>query len=110
MAKALGLSEQDFYDQFAHRMKPRKTGWSLNEHKTEHGYDCALLDRTSQPGKALCRVHNARPQQCRTWPFWPENISSPRAWQRAARNCEGINQGKRYTLQQIRIERDTTPL
>ena len=110
MAQAIGLSEQDFYNQYAHRMTPRKAGWSLNERKTEHGYDCVFLDRTSQPGKALCRVHNARPGQCRTWPFWPENISSPRAWQRTARHCEGINQGKRYTLQQIRIERDTTPL
>jgi uncharacterized protein len=109
IARTLDLSPENFLAKYTHPMKHGKSGLSLNEHKTVHGYDCVFLDRTTDPGKALCSIHDARPQQCRTWPFWPENISSPRAWQRAARQCEGINQGPRYTFQQIRIQRDATP-
>ena len=28
-----------------------------------------------------CTVYEARPTQCRTWPFWSENLS-PKAWQK----------------------------
>eukprot|EP00961_Rhodomonas_salina_P046921 629705-Rhodomonas_salina.2 len=28
-------------------------------------------------GKAICSLYEARPKQCRTWPFWPENLASP---------------------------------
>ena len=27
-----------------------------------------------------CSVHQVKPTQCRTWPFWPENLASPEAW------------------------------
>jgi len=46
--------------------------------------DCVFLK-----GK-LCTVYDHRPQQCRTFPWWPDNLESPEAWQQAARDCEGI--------------------
>jgi Fe-S-cluster containining protein len=98
-----------FLEQYTHTMRSPKKGRSLNEHKTEHGYDCVFLDRTTDPDKALCSIHENRPQQCRTWPFWPENIKSPRAWQRTSRACEGINRGPVIPLHQIRVQRDSTP-
>jgi len=40
-----------------------------------------------------CEAYAARPGQCRSYPFWPEILSSRRAWNREARRCEGIGRG-----------------
>jgi Fe-S-cluster containining protein len=42
-------------------------------------------------GKA-CGVYEARPNQCRTWPFWPEHMT-PKSWGEVARFCQGIGKG-----------------
>jgi Fe-S-cluster containining protein len=36
-----------------------------------------------------CRVYRARPEQCRTWPFWPENLESEERWEDVERVCPG---------------------
>ncbi|HEU0075545.1 MAG TPA: YkgJ family cysteine cluster protein [Dehalococcoidia bacterium] len=38
-----------------------------------------------------CTVYDARPTQCRTYPWWLVNIQDPRAWQETAAVCEGID-------------------
>ena len=107
MAKELGLSVSAFRKQYARKLHD---GWSLNEHLTEAGYDCIFLDRTTQPGKALCRVYRTRPKQCQTWPFWPENLRTPAHWNRARDTtpCPGMDQGNIVPIEQIRIQRDQT--
>jgi Fe-S-cluster containining protein len=40
-----------------------------------------------------CSIHPAKPTQCRLFPFWPEIVSSLKAWRRTARLCPGIGQG-----------------
>ena len=59
-------------------------------------HDEFLLD---DPGPACmfledrrCSVYDARPTQCRTWPFWPENMQ-PRSWARVAEFCPGVGKG-----------------
>ena len=42
-----------------------------------------------------CSVHQARPTQCRTYPFWPEILASRQDWRREAADCPGIGQGAR---------------
>jgi Fe-S-cluster containining protein len=37
-----------------------------------------------------CRIYAARPERCRSWPFWPELRDSPDAVRRACRLCPGI--------------------
>lgn len=39
-----------------------------------------------------CSVYDARPTQCRTYPFWGETIT-PLGWLRERARCEGIGQG-----------------
>jgi uncharacterized protein len=40
-----------------------------------------------------CSVYEARPTQCRTWPFWPENMSA-KAWSlEVASFCPGVGRG-----------------
>ena len=40
-----------------------------------------------------CRVYEARPAQCSSYPFWPEIVKTSAAWQREGRRCEGIGRG-----------------
>ena len=49
-----------------------------------------------------CAVYSARPDQCRTWPFWPENLASPDAWEQVREVCPGSGQGRVYTIGEIR--------
>ena len=105
LAADLGMAHDDFLRTHARTIDGR---WSLNEHSTEHGFDCIFLDRTTQPGKALCRVYRSRPVQCRTWPFWDENLTSRRAWDNARRRtpCPGMGTGPLIPIEKIRIQRD----
>ena len=110
IAAHLKMSEEEFLGGYAHRDMRR---WTLNELATDHGYDCVFLRRDGD-GKALCSIYSVRPRQCRTWPFWPENLKSQRAWKRAARHCSGMtegmeNKGKFFPINEIRILRDQTP-
>lgn len=102
MAARLGVGVAEFMERFTHHTP---AGRSLREVPGGLGLDCILLDRDSEPGKALCRVYQDRPSQCRTWPFWTHNLSSERAWRQAARTCPGIDRGTHYTPLQIRVIR-----
>ena len=61
--------------------------------------DCIFLKR--QGGQATCSIYPVRPKQCRTWPFWNENLKSPDGWNRAAANCPGMNVGREYDFAAI---------
>ena len=61
--------------------------------------DCIFLQKTGS-GKQ-CVIYSVRPNQCRTWPFWPENLYSPDAWNEAVRRCPGMNRGKLYNCGEI---------
>lgn len=107
MAAKIGVDEATFYRDYARRVGTR---WSLKELNTKHGCDCVFLDRESIPGKAICSLYEARPTQCRTWPFWPENLESPEAWAEAKRStpCPGMDSGPLVPIDRIRIQRDAT--
>lgn len=107
MAGALGLDYQEFMDRFALRRGPT---WTLREVDSPDGdgYDCVLLERDPD-GLTRCTVHRERPTQCRTWPFWPENLKSPRTWRQAGRECEGIERGPLVGYREICHNRDLTP-
>ena len=48
-----------------------------------------------------CDVYPARPWQCRTWPFWPENMDRT-MWEReVAPFCPGVGKGRLYTAEEI---------
>ncbi len=106
LAQRIGVSEREFYRRFARREDDGR--WTLIERETEHGHDCIFLDRTTAPGKAVCGVYEARPAQCRTWPFWPENLRTPRTWHSVKRNtpCPGMDRGQLVPIEAIRIQRD----
>jgi Fe-S-cluster containining protein len=61
------------------------------------GGDCIFWDRA-----AGCTVYPARPVQCQTWPFWPENIETPDDWAHVNRVCPGSNRGRLFSVDEIR--------
>lgn len=103
LALRLGMTAEEFIATYTHQTY---AGRSLTEVASPTGFDCVFLDRQKIPGKAVCGVYEDRPAQCRTWPFWKSNLHSRSHWERASRNCPGINTGTGYTVQQIRVLRD----
>lgn len=58
--------------------------------------DCAFLEGNR------CSVYEARPIQCRTWPFWPENMNAT-VWERDVVGfCAGIGKGRMFSADEIR--------
>jgi hypothetical protein len=68
--------------------------WHLKSDKKSG--DCIFLkDRR-------CSTYNARPTQCRTWPFWPE-VMSAKAWKsEVIEFCPGAGKGKIVPASTIR--------
>ncbi|MGA0164420.1 MAG: YkgJ family cysteine cluster protein [Bdellovibrionota bacterium] len=48
-----------------------------------------------------CSVYEARPTQCRTWPFWPE-LMNARSWSKdVAAFCPGVGKGRVWKKEEI---------
>jgi len=94
IAEHLQMTPGELRHKYLHRVGLRTT---IIEHRVTK--DCIFLRQVGE--KKLCAIYPVRPNQCRTWPFWPENLSSPNAWNEAARRCPGINRGRRYSFEEI---------
>ncbi len=80
MADFLQVSKQEFLEKYTREVDGKRTLVEL-----PNSYDCIFLREKK------CLLYEARPKQCKTFPFWPENLTSRRAWNAAARRCEGID-------------------
>ncbi|MEO6807603.1 MAG: YkgJ family cysteine cluster protein [Isosphaeraceae bacterium] len=98
LADHLRLSVEDFGRQYL-----RQVGQRLSLIERPNG-DCVFWSRSSG-----CTVYQARPNQCQTWPFWPDNLESPEEWARATRTCPGTGQGQWFSLEEIRASAARTP-
>lgn len=89
-AKHLNISTAAFTRQYC----DMKDGvWHLKEDPKNP--DCMFLKNKR------CSTYEARPTQCRTWPFWPE-VLNPKAWKsEVASFCPGIGKGQLWTKEQI---------
>ena len=56
--------------------------------------DCAFWNQG-------CTIYPVRPRQCRTFPFWSENLESREAWAAVEKICQGAGQGRLYQLEEI---------
>jgi Fe-S-cluster containining protein len=77
----------------------RRIGFRTTIIEQPDNRDCVFMRRSE--GQKKCIIYPVRPNQCRTWPFWPENLSSPDAWNKTAQKCPGINRGKSYNHGEI---------
>jgi len=83
LAEHLNLSVEVFSQRYVRKIGDR---FSLTEHPKT--YDCVFLKEKK------CQVYALRPKQCRTFPWWPQNLKSQAEWQEAAKHCEGIRLDK----------------
>ena len=98
------LTDSDLDRLSAHFKLPLKTFIRKFTEKTDgHVHlkgperDCRFLENRA------CTIYGARPGQCRTWPFWPENMD-PQVWKsEVAPRCPGIGNGRVYPPEEIDI-------
>ena len=90
MATFLKVSEAEFIKTYCQvtegyyhlRTYPKKT-------------ECLFLQENK------CSVYEARPTQCRTWPFWPEVLNA-KSWKKeVAQFCPGVDKGRLYSKKEI---------
>lgn len=90
IAAHMGLSTSTFT-----RRHCEKSGgvWHLKESRSNP--DCQFLK-----GKS-CGIYEARPEQCRTWPFWPEVLQAKRWKKDVAEFCPGVGKGRVWSGDEI---------
>ena len=89
IAEHLVMSVDAFNEKYARRTG---RGHSLKE---VDNYDCVFLNESG------CGIYAARPRQCRTFPFWEENLSGPSAWKKLKKECPGIGVGRLWSREEI---------
>ena len=97
IAKIVELPVEDFEDQYTRKIGIRR---SLKEFSNG---DCVFFDNVTRK----CEVYEARPRQCRTWPFWDSNLRTTEAWERTCVDCPGSGTGKLHQLGEIEERRKT---
>jgi len=77
---------------FTRKYCERQNGiWKLKDFDE----NCRFLD-----GK-ICGIYEARPTQCRTWPFWPETLSAKSWAKEVASYCPGVGKGRVWKKTEI---------
>lgn len=73
-------------------MHTRPYGGRISLQEFANG-DCTFFD----PASRRCTIYSVRPRQCRSWPFWASNVSSPAAWEQVKVDCPGAGRGERVS-------------
>jgi hypothetical protein len=98
-AESLRVTPDEFIEQYTRRIGGRYT---LEEVKN---WNCVMLRDAG--GDSGCRIYPVRPVQCRTFPFWDENLREKEHWNHAAEDCPGMNRGRLYSCEEIeRLRRE----
>lgn len=90
LSKFTNLNSKDFIKLYC----DKTDGFIHFKEKNKKG-KCIFLD------KKKCSIYEARPTQCRTWPFWSENMNAKIWNEEISKFCPGINQGKLFTKENI---------
>ena len=96
--------ERDDVRALASHFEMSATEFRRRHTRKDEGHTVLRMDGPQCPflEGSRCTVYEARPRQCRTFPFWPENLKTRRRWESLATFCPGIGQGKRVPLLTIR--------
>jgi len=95
LAKQIDLDPETFEKKYVRKIGMRR---SLVEYPNG---DCVFFDTE----KRNCSVYEARPRQCKTWPWWNSNIKSEEAWEETRAVCPGCNSGKQlYSIEHIQAQ------
>ncbi len=80
-AAFLGLTAAGFETKYVYRTR------SFLRLRKPRGSECHFLEAEG------CRIHPAKPTQCRLFPFWPDLVEQADAWRETAAYCPGIGSG-----------------
>lgn len=89
IAEYLSLDYQEFLKHFTRQIDDELT---LMDGENEA---CVFLENHR------CLIYPKRPKQCRTFPFWQQNMNSIKNWEFTKQVCPGLGQGKRLSASQI---------
>jgi len=89
ISKFLKITQAEFKKKYT---KTYASFFSLTE--KENG-DCVFLEDHK------CIIHQVRPYQCFSYPFWWELITSEKKWKERGKTCPGIGKGRLYTKEEI---------
>ena len=79
------ISEDEFIEKYCRIV-------DMGEHKRlslieKTNYDCIFWSNGG------CEIYNARPLQCRSYPFWKPFLKDKKSWNAEAESCPGMNYG-----------------
>jgi len=85
--KRLSYHQKMKTHEFIHLYCDKTDGFTHLKENLKNGYCQFLNDKK-------CSVYKARPTQCRTWPFWNENMNV-KVWNHdITKFCPGVGKGK----------------
>lgn len=93
MADATGLALDAFIEVYCRKID--MGAFKLISLKEKENFDCIFLTESG------CSVYDARPEQCRTYPFWASVMEDRTSWEEASKSCPGIGKGRLYTKREI---------
>ena len=93
LGEALNMGYMDFVRTYC-RWIPGDHGKERLSLREKSNYDCIFW-------KDGCAVYDARPLQCRSYPFWRSVLTSADEWQRNAGECPGAGNGVLHSYQSI---------
>ncbi len=87
-AKYLSVQVSEFIETYLY---PFMNGYSVREHSDGR---CFFYNEG-------CTIYAVRPNQCKTFPFWFENLRSQKKWLHVSKKCPGIGRGSLYSKEQV---------
>lgn len=81
--RGLGISQPWFTRRYLTQLDDTAYGIKIDQNR-----NCVFLDK-----KKGCKIYETRPQQCSSYPYWPEILHSRTSWNKEAKRCEGIGRG-----------------
>ncbi len=93
LSEHFGITEEEFTKKYCRFVDGQ---YALLEDALN--YDCVFLRDKK------CTVYEARPIQCRTFPWWVYHLREPQDWENAAKRCEGINHPDAEVVDSLKIQ------
>jgi uncharacterized protein len=93
LSRSISLSKEEFLNRYCRTVDlglARRV--SLRE---KPNLDCILWENDG------CSHYEARPLQCRSFPFWSACVSSLAEWQNHQKNCPGMGNGTVHSREEI---------
>lgn len=87
LSKHFSLTQDSFIGKYCRKVDIG-IGYRVSLIEKEN-YDCIFLTDKG------CSCYQARPLQCKTYPFWPSIVESKESWEKEGQLCPGIGKGEK---------------